>query len=161
MLTTRAGLTLGLQACSQTAAPSPVVWKPAEPVIESTFAVRPRIQPRGRGEREVPFQDVPPGATAGSSVQPSSAPHGGLTGGSELFGSGSGFPAIFQIPWRPPDPTLAVGPEHIVERVNMAIAIYTKTGTQQLYQNLDSGARRWCRAATSTRAARSIPGSRP
>lgn len=48
------------------------------------------------------------------------------------------FPTISQTPWTPPDPTLAVGPDHVVVTVNMAIAFYTKSGTQQFSSNLDS-----------------------
>lgn len=41
------------------------------------------------------------------------------------------FPGIEQDQWSPPDPTLAVGPEHIVVTVNMKIAFYRKDGTLQ------------------------------
>lgn len=47
------------------------------------------------------------------------------------------FPGISQTPWTPPDPTLAVGPDHIVETVNMAVAFYTKAGELQFSANLD------------------------
>ncbi len=48
------------------------------------------------------------------------------------------FPGISQTPWTPPDPTLAVGPDHIVSTVNMAIAFYQKDGTLDFFANLDS-----------------------
>ena len=48
------------------------------------------------------------------------------------------FPGISQTPWTPPDPTLAVGPGHIVSTVNMAVAFYDKSGNEQFYANLDS-----------------------
>ena len=41
------------------------------------------------------------------------------------------FPGISQSLFTPPDPTLAVGPNHIVEMVNTEIAFLTKTGTVQ------------------------------
>jgi hypothetical protein len=41
------------------------------------------------------------------------------------------WPSISATGWNPPDPTLAVGPNHVVATVNMQIAFYTKTGTQQ------------------------------
>jgi hypothetical protein len=46
--------------------------------------------------------------------------------------SGSnGFEAISQTEWSPPDPTLAVGPNHVVVTVNAAIAFYDKaTGNE-------------------------------
>ncbi|MFH1748983.1 MAG: hypothetical protein ABIG44_18280 [Planctomycetota bacterium] len=48
------------------------------------------------------------------------------------------FPGIQATPWTPPDPTIAVGPNHIVETVNMSIAFYTKEGDLQFSQYLDS-----------------------
>ncbi|MBK7405344.1 MAG: hypothetical protein IPJ41_12105 [Phycisphaerales bacterium] len=48
------------------------------------------------------------------------------------------FPSLDQTPWSPPDPTLAVGPNHIVETVNMDIAFYSKNGTEQFRGRLDS-----------------------
>ena len=48
------------------------------------------------------------------------------------------FPAISQTPWSPPDPTLAVGPNHIVETVNMDIAWYDKQGNLQFQSRMDS-----------------------
>lgn len=41
------------------------------------------------------------------------------------------FPGPYQTEWRPPDPTLGVGPNHIVTTVNMAMAIYDKQGALQ------------------------------
>lgn len=49
-----------------------------------------------------------------------------------------GFEAIAQTPWTPPDPSLAVGPNHIVVTVNMAIAFYDKEGNEQFSSYLDS-----------------------
>ncbi len=51
---------------------------------------------------------------------------------------GPAFPAIGQTPWTPPDPTLAVGPNHIVTTVNMVVAFYTKAGVLQFSANLDN-----------------------
>ena len=48
------------------------------------------------------------------------------------------FPAIDQSPWRPPDPSIAVGPDHIVTVVNMEIAWFLKDGTMEFQQRLDS-----------------------
>ncbi|MBU0638930.1 MAG: dockerin type I repeat-containing protein [Planctomycetes bacterium] len=48
------------------------------------------------------------------------------------------FPGIQQTAWSPPDPTLAVGVDHVVSTVNMALAFYTKDGTLTFSQNLDS-----------------------
>ncbi|MGJ8637673.1 MAG: GC-type dockerin domain-anchored protein [Phycisphaerales bacterium] len=51
-------------------------------------------------------------------------------------GTGTGFEGIAQTEWSPPDPTLAVGPNHIVETVNAAIAFYDKNGNQTFSSHL-------------------------
>ncbi len=48
------------------------------------------------------------------------------------------FPGISQTPWTPPDITLAVGPNHVVSTVNMAVAFHDKQGNLQFQANLDS-----------------------
>lgn len=51
---------------------------------------------------------------------------------------GTFFPGIDQTPWSPPDPTLAVGPNHIVATVNMDIAWWDKNGNLQFRSRMDS-----------------------
>nr|HRJ50781.1 hypothetical protein [Phycisphaerales bacterium] len=48
------------------------------------------------------------------------------------------FPGIGQTAWTPPDPTLGVGPNHVLSTVNMSIAWWTKAGSLQFSSNLDS-----------------------
>jgi len=49
------------------------------------------------------------------------------------------FPGLQQTPWTPPDPTIAVGPTHVIETVNMALAFYRKSdGVLEFSVNLDS-----------------------
>ncbi len=48
------------------------------------------------------------------------------------------FQGIGQTPLSPPDPTLAVGPSHIVQTVNSAVAFYTKDGAVTFQAPLDS-----------------------
>ena len=48
------------------------------------------------------------------------------------------FPAIGTTVWNPPDPCLAVGPNHLVATVNMKVAWYLKDGTAQFENFLDS-----------------------
>ena len=70
---------------------------------------------------------------------PNDLPVGGLMKPEFLrVGPISSFPGIEQTEFSPPDPSLAVGPEHIVEVVNSAIAIYTKDGTATFAQRLNS-----------------------
>jgi hypothetical protein len=50
------------------------------------------------------------------------------------------FPGISDTGWTPPDPTHAVGPDHIVSTVNMSLAFYAKDGTVQYSNDLgDAG----------------------
>jgi len=49
-----------------------------------------------------------------------------------------GFDAIANTAWNPPDPSLAVGPNHIVATVNMAIAFYDKDGNEEFSALLDN-----------------------
>ena len=48
------------------------------------------------------------------------------------------FPGVDQSPWRPPDPSIAVGPDHVVTVVNMELAWFTKDGTKEFQQRMDS-----------------------
>ncbi len=48
------------------------------------------------------------------------------------------WPGLNQTPWTPPDPTLAVGPQHVIMTVNMALGFYRKDGTLLFSQNLDN-----------------------
>ncbi len=49
---------------------------------------------------------------------------------------GRNFPAIDATGWTPPDPDLAVGPTHIVNTVNVAIAFFKRDGTKIFQQDL-------------------------
>lgn len=54
-----------------------------------------------------------------------------------------GFTGIFSTGWNPPDPHLAVGPEHIVLMTNGAIAFYTKDGTQTFQDEIEDSFGFW------------------
>ncbi|MDG2200898.1 MAG: dockerin type I domain-containing protein [Phycisphaerales bacterium] len=64
-------------------------------------------------------------------------PLGGITN-KAVVKAAPRFPGISQTAWSPPDPTLAVGPDHIISTVNMAVAFYDKEGNEQFFANLDS-----------------------
>jgi hypothetical protein len=51
---------------------------------------------------------------------------------------GPSFPGISMSPWTPPDPSIAVGPNHVVETTNMELAFFNKNGTRTFQQRLDS-----------------------
>jgi hypothetical protein len=50
----------------------------------------------------------------------------------------SQFSGLDRTGWVPPDPTLAVGPNHVVETVNQSIAWYTKAGVRQFSNALNN-----------------------
>jgi len=62
----------------------------------------------------------------------------GFGNSSTIITNEIGFDAIVQTGWNPPDPSLAVGPNHVVVTVNMAIAFYDKEGNEEFSANLDS-----------------------
>jgi hypothetical protein len=61
---------------------------------------------------------------------------GGLEGG-PIAAGGGGFDGITQTRWTPPDLTLAVGPNHIVQTVNSTIAFYDKAGNLEFTVPID------------------------
>ena len=54
-----------------------------------------------------------------------------------------GFTAIFNTGWTPPDPHLAVGPDHIVVMTNGAIAFFTKDGNQTFQDEIEDSYGFW------------------
>lgn len=61
-------------------------------------------------------------------------------------GSTFGFVGITNTGWRPPDPTLAVGPDHIVATTNGAIAFFDKDGTLTFQDEIEGANGFWgCR----------------
>ncbi|MFK7884153.1 MAG: GC-type dockerin domain-anchored protein [Phycisphaerales bacterium] len=56
-------------------------------------------------------------------------PEGSIAATGRASSTGVSFAGIQQTPWSPPDPTIAVGPLHIVETVNQSIAFFQKDGT--------------------------------
>ena len=51
-----------------------------------------------------------------------------------------GFTGIFDTGWTPPDPEMAVGPDHVVLMTNGKIAFFTKTGTQTFEDEIAAAA---------------------
>lgn len=81
----------------------PEIWRPENPLI---------------------FADFPSSAPP-TTIRP------GRTLAQQRAVISSYFPGISMDQWSPPDPTIAVGPNHIVATVNMKIAFYLKDGTLQ------------------------------
>lgn len=105
----------------------------AYPVISSSYEMMPQIEvlPDAPALRVIPIGKVP---WEGEDEEDDgkAPPPGGKV--KKFFG----FDGISQTPWAPPDPTLAVGPDHIVSTTNMQIAWWTKSGTLQFSRRLDS-----------------------
>ena len=58
-------------------------------------------------------------------------------------GSEFDFLAITNTGWTPPDPHMAVGPDHVVVMTNGAIAFFTDTGTFQFQNAIEGGSGFW------------------
>lgn len=81
---------------------------------------------------------VPPTYTPGQGLQPldPNPMFHPLTGG-------IGFTGITNTGWTPPDPELAVGPNHVVEMTNGAIAFFTKDGTATFQDQIEGSGGFW------------------
>lgn len=105
----------------------------AYPVVSSSFDHQPQIEvlPDAPAQRIIPFYSVP---WEGKDVEDDdkAPPPGNRI---KKFG---GFDGISQTPWAPPDPTLAVGTNHVLSTTNMQIAWWTKSGDLEFSQRLDS-----------------------
>lgn len=126
-------------------------------ILDSTQAVRHWSTPTIIDTRTMEFelQDAEPWTGAIDTIKPhlpvhsrdKSLPAGqseslplGATFEASRVMTDSNFPAISQTQWAPPDPTLAVGPNHIVETVNSRISFFDKAGNLQFTNELgDAG----------------------
>ncbi len=57
--------------------------------------------------------------------------------------SDGGFFGVASTGWTPPDPHLAVGPDHVVVMTNGAIAFFTKDGTRTFYDEIEDSYGFW------------------
>lgn len=122
---------------------------PAPIVVRDGVTARQTTEPVTIDTRDFPvaIQDTGPWTGAVDLVRNSLPPHGrdktlhtlplgdnapmGESGGSSrVTPTGIGFPGIAQTPLSPPDPTIAVGPRHVVQTVNDSVAFFTKDGQQ-------------------------------
>ncbi len=120
----------------------PDFWT-ATPTIIDTNSFTDKHQVRGPipGPHPRPAKFLPPHKKPHF---PENGPPNQLTAGGGISNTAihdeSGFDAISNTAWNPPDPSLAVGPNHIVATVNMAIAFYDKNGNEEFSALLnDSG----------------------
>lgn len=105
-----------------------------------TRLLDPQIQPLGSGLEPRPIKSILPAHE--KPAPPRAGPPNALTSGSTLDDSRTIperlFPTIGATGWNPPDPYLAVGPNHVVVTVNMAVAFYTKAGALQFQAPLNN-----------------------
>ncbi|GJM19893.1 MAG: hypothetical protein DHS20C14_21060 [Phycisphaeraceae bacterium] len=96
----------------------PVQIQPVGPADGSTHRTKDILPPHTRPQAAAkdPFNGLFPDATI------SSVPRATLN---------SQFSALDSSGWNPPDPALAVGPDHVLVTVNQSLAWYTKGGTLQ------------------------------
>jgi hypothetical protein len=120
----------------------PATWTCEPTIIDTrTFASQHQVADAWTGPTQRPGKLLrthkhlkPPMSIAGP---PNDLRPGGLTRGS-VTGDHTTFNAIAATPWTPPDPSIAVGPDHVLVTVNMAIAWYDKSGNEQFSAYLDS-----------------------
>ncbi len=115
----------------------------AEPVIIDTRRFDPQVMDRKpwRGETKRPGEILPKHGRDKTlkAGKPNDLKSKGMTSRPRIDTTESTFfPAISQSPWTPPDPSIAVGRNYVLETVNMEIAWYDKEGTPLFQQTLDS-----------------------
>lgn len=133
------------------AVPPTDLTKPNTPFRGSCFAeiidtrtIIPQIQPAwpdlggGVGEPTLVRTMLPP------HVKPAPPPEGepnalfaGTTFDQPRAQTGMMFPTVGSTGWNPPDPTLAVGPNHVIVTVNSRVEFFTKAGVRTFAAPLD------------------------
>ncbi len=111
-----------------------------EPTIIDTRRFAKQIADREPFRGEILSSSLGRPAKLDKPIVPLGPANGLVAGGMrdrQVLAHGMNFPGIAQTQWNPPDPALAVGPNHIVQTVNQSIAFFTKDGTMQFQQRLN------------------------
>lgn len=120
---------------------APVAWGTAEAVIIDTRDFPRQIVRNGAGQIARRVKEMLPEHSGGAQRNFDGVPNGlpvGTLAPERRTRVEAAFPGIDQTGWVPPDPALAVGPNHIVTTVNQDIAFLTKSGTLYFQQPLGS-----------------------
>ena len=138
------GLALAHLAVAQYPSPTPVVRdKPADRTVKAspsapinTLKFSPQVvevtgQIKPKREIKNVFDYMIFDTTEQNTIQ-----LGGMSGAPSPLSPGKLFPGIGATGWVPPDPDIAVGPNHIVSVVNVAIGFFRKDGTKIFQQDL-------------------------
>ncbi|MBC8523076.1 hypothetical protein H8D29_04035 [PVC group bacterium] len=118
----------------------PDFWTATPTIIDTnTFAEKSQLKGAAAGSHPRPAKFLPAHKKPHfDETGPPNALRSGFGNSNTAIRDEGGFEGIVQTPWTPPDPSLAVGPNHIVLTVNMAIAFYDKNGNEQFSSYLDS-----------------------
>ena len=114
-----------------------------KPTVVDTRMFQPQVIERGpwKGKVKRPAEILPPHSRDKTLHKgtPNDLDAGGMTNRPRIDTENSAFfPGIEQSPWAPPDPSIAVGPNHVLETVNMEVAWFDKEGNKLFQQRLDS-----------------------
>lgn len=129
-------------ANSRLAGPQDVSFGTAEATIIDTRNFAKQIYRDGpfTGEQKSTniFRPVKSGKPDLQAGPPNNLTSGGVAGNS-IVQPQAAFPGISASPWTPPDPSLAAGPKHVIQTVNMELAFFGKqNGALEFQQRLDS-----------------------
>lgn len=119
---------------------TPDFWTARASIIDTTnFADQHQLKGAATGPHIRPAQLLPPHKKPNfDTVGPPNTLMAGIGNSNTVIRDEGGFETIVQTPWTPPDPCLAVGPNHVVVTVNMALAFYDKDGNEEFSAYLDS-----------------------
>ena len=115
-------------------------WTVTPTIIDTqSFAEQHQLNGPVPGPHPRPAKYLPPHKKPNLDVVgPPNTLRAGFGNSNTIIHNEVGFDAIVQTGWNPPDPSLAVGPNHVVVTVNMAIAFFDKEGNEEFSANLDS-----------------------
>ena len=118
----------------------PDFWTATPTIIDTnSFADKHQVKGMAAGPHPRPAKFLPPHKKPQFEENgPPNTLLAGFGNSNTTINEDSGFDAIANTPWNPPDPSLAVGPDHVVVTVNMAIAFYDKQGNEEFSANLDN-----------------------
>jgi len=118
----------------------PDFWVAAPSIIDTnTFIDQHQLGEPVPGKHPRPAAFLPPHHKPSFNTEgPTNSLRAGFGNTNTIVHHEVSFDAIASTGWNPPDPSLAVGPNHVVVTVNMAIAFYDKEGNEEFSANLDS-----------------------
>ncbi len=123
--------TAGAQSKTVEIKPDPRIRQTIRGKVFNTYSVFPPIS-TSIGQRG--FKPSNPGTLAAEPPLVPDENYESIFSGAAGPSVGPQFPGIGSTGWTPPDPDMAVGPNHIVQVVNSSVAFYSKAGALQFQQ---------------------------